>query len=129
MFHPQKLVICRDCHCEYDSSIKVYSGKELNEVLYKASKLENFQFTDAEKKAAEKIVWRESRGKPSDVTSRSSSKGLFGLLDSTRRDVRVKHNLCPICQTRSGIRYIKARPEYRGSFLRAWRFHIRNNWY
>ena len=120
---------CPYCHQKYDPNVRHYDNRALNNVLYTAARLENYKFTPAEKKAALRIVQRESDGFVTMRCPTSTSRGLFGLLNRTRRDVGIVHNLCPVCQTRSGIRYIKQRKQYQGSFTRALRYHLRRGDY
>lgn len=117
---------CKRCKFRYDPSVHVYQGRALNRVMAYAATRAGVSLSPAGSRSAAKIVKKESTYSTRARNRRSSSRGLFGLLNSTRASVGVPHNHCPSCQAESGLRYIKGRY---GSPQKAYRHSRARGWY
>lgn len=76
--------------------------------------------------ALKEIVYKESRFNRHERTSRSTSYGLYGFLNSTWSGIRMKKSSDPVKQTIAALRYIKNRY---GLPSKALKHHKKHNWY
>ena len=77
-------------------------------------------------KCLKNILMAESHMNPKAKNPTSSAKGVGQLLDSTYRNIGLKHSADPLAQVIATIAYIS---RHFGSTCAAWRFHQKNNWY
>lgn len=84
-------------------------------------------YTDKEREAVAKIIWKESSNRPWARSKVSTAFGLFGGLRMTYQGYGFKYgDECVICQFRFGLTYIESRY---GSPTKALAFHNRKGWY
>lgn len=81
---------------------------------------------EKEIQALKEIVYKESRFNRHERTSRSTSYGLYGFLNSTWSGIRMQKSSDPVKQTIAALRYIKRRYKWPS---RALAFHKKHNWY
>ena len=72
------------------------------------------------------ILTAESHMNPKAKNPTSSAKGVGQLLDSTYRNIGLKHSADPLAQVIATIAYTS---RHFGSTCSAWRFHQKHNWY
>lgn len=75
-----------------------------------------------------KIIYEESRGNPEAANSGSSAKGIGQLLQSTYRNIGMKHSDDEAAQLVAMLAYI-GRKYGSGGPCAAWKFHSRHDYY
>lgn len=75
-----------------------------------------------------KLIGKESAWKPSAKNPKSSAKGVGQLLDSTYRNLGLKHSEAGVPQVVAALAYI-GRKYGSGGPCAAWKHFQRNNWY
>ena len=75
------------------------------------------------------ILMKESNMRPSALNKASKAKGVGQLLDSTYRNLGLKHSADPIAQVVATIAYIGRHYGGRNAFCTAWAFHKTHNYY
>ena len=78
-------------------------------------------------KCLKNILMVESHMNPKAKNPTSSAKGVGQLLDSTYRNIGLRHSADPLAQVIATIAYISR--HYGGGTCSAWRFHQKHNWY
>ena len=77
-------------------------------------------------KCLKNILMAESHMNPKAKNPTSSAKGVGQLLDSTYRNIGLRHSADPLAQVIATIAYTS---RHFGSTCAAWRFHQKHNWY
>jgi uncharacterized membrane protein YvbJ len=77
-------------------------------------------------KCLKNILMAESHMNPKAKNPTSSAKGVGQLLDSTYRNIGLRHSADPLAQVIATIAYIS---RHYGSTCSAWAFHQKHNWY
>lgn len=75
------------------------------------------------------ILMKESNMRTEALNKKSKAKGVGQLLDSTYRNLGLKHSADPLAQVVATIAYVGR--HYGGSkaFCKAWEFHKKHNYY
>ena len=75
------------------------------------------------------ILMKESNMRPSALNKSSKAKGVGQLLDSTYKNLGLKHSADPIAQVVATIAYIGRHYGGKNAFCTAWAFHKQHNFY
>ena len=75
------------------------------------------------------ILMKESNMRSNALNKSSKAKGVGQLLDSTYKNLGLKHSADPIAQVVATIAYIGRHYGGQNAFCSAWAFHKANNYY
>ena len=75
------------------------------------------------------ILMKESNMRPSALNKSSKAKGVGQLLDSTYKNLGLKHSADPIAQVVAAIAYVGRHYGGSNAFCDAWAFHKAHNYY
>lgn len=75
------------------------------------------------------ILTKESNMRPNALNSSSKAKGVGQLLDSTYKNLGLKHSADPLAQVVATIAYVGRHYGGSNAFCDAWAFHKKNNYY
>lgn len=75
------------------------------------------------------ILMKESNMRPNALNKSSNAKGVGQLLDSTYRNLGLKHSADPIAQVVAAIAYVGRHYGGSNAFCTAWAFHKSHNYY
>ena len=75
------------------------------------------------------ILAKESNMRPEAANKSSRAKGVGQLLDSTYKNLGLKHSADPIAQVVATIAYVSRRYGGTDAFCKAWQFHQQHNYY
>ena len=75
------------------------------------------------------ILQKESNMRPQAANKQSSAKGVGQLLDSTYKNLGLKHSADPVAQVVATIAYVSRHYGGTNAFCKAWAFHQKHNYY